>query len=440
MTMSFPIWIALAGALLLVMAFSATYFRHLPITSSAIYLGVGLLLGPVGFGAIAVDFSTKSTVIEHLTEIAVIISLFVGGLNLRLPLKAPEWRAVYRLAGPLMVATIGGVAVLAHYLLGFPWAAAFLLGAILAPTDPVLAGMVTVNDSSDHDRMRYGLSGEAGFNDGAAFPFVIFSLLWLEHGHVGGWVAGWAMWRLVWAVPAGLLCGYLLGKGLSHVAIHLRTRNPGIGSPGDFLALALIAISYTAAEAIGSWGFLSVFAAGLGFRHGEIALSGRRGADDANVPAEAVAAAGGNDEDPHHPAKPVGKLFAEIITFGGTAERLLEMLLVVLLGICLGTYWDSRALTVALILFVVIRPLFSQWVLAGTPTSRSQRWLIGWFGIRGLGSVYYLAYALNHSKVALPGDLAGVALSVVALSVAVHGVSSPLLYFYEKSSWRKRLR
>jgi len=433
--MSFPIWIALAGALLLVMAFFAAHVRQLPVTSSAIYLGVGLMLGPAGIGVIAVDFSSESTVIEHLTEIAVIISLFVGGLNLRLPLNAPEWRAVYRLAGPLMVATIAGVAVVAHFLLGFPWAAAFLMGSVLAPTDPVLAGMVTVNHSRDHDRMRYGLSGEAGFNDGAAFPFVIFSLLWMEHGHVGGWVVDWAMWRLVWAVPVGLLCGYFLGKGLSHVGIHLRTRNPSTGAPGDFLALALIAISYTAAEAIGAWGFLSVFAAGLGFRHGEKAHSEEDGTRDADVPAEAGAAAGGDDEESRPPSQPVGNMFAEIITFGGTAERLLEMMLVVLLGICLGTYWDWRALPVALILFVVIRPLFSQLVLLGTPTSRSQRWLIGWFGIRGLGSLYYLAYALNHTKVAIPAGVAGVALTVVALSVAAHGISSPLLHFYE--TWRK---
>lgn len=437
--MSFPIWIALAGALLLVMAFSAAYFRQLPITSSAIYLGVGLMLGPTGIGAIAVDFNSESTVIEHLTEIAVIVSLFVGGLNLRLPLNAPEWRAVYRLAGPLMIATIAAVAVLAHFMLGFPWAAAFLLGSVLAPTDPVLAGTVTVNHSRDHDRMRYGLSGEAGLNDGAAFPFVVFSLLWLEHGHVGAWVADWAMWRLIWAVPVGLLCGYFLGKGLSRVAIHLRTRNPSAGAPGDFVALALIAISYAAAEAIGAWGFLSVFAAGLGFRQEEKALSEVDAARNADVPAEALAAAGGNDGDPRAPAQPVGNMFAEIITFGGTAERLLEMLLVVLLGICLGTYWDWRALPVALILFVVIRPLFSQLVLIGTPTSPSQRWLIGWFGIRGLGSLYYLAYALNHTKAAIPAGLAGVALTVVALSVAAHGISSPLLHFYEKRR-RKRSR
>ncbi len=83
---------------------------------------------------------------------------------------------------------------------------------MLAPTDPVLAGMVSVNDARDKDRMRYGLSGEAGFNDGAAFPFVIFALLWMEHGRVDQWATGWAMHCLIWAIPAGLLLGFFLGK------------------------------------------------------------------------------------------------------------------------------------------------------------------------------------------------------------------------------------
>lgn len=424
--MNFPSWIALAGVVLLIMAFSAAYVRRLPVTSSAIYLALGLILGPAGMGVIHVDFSSESTVVEHLTEIAVIISLFVGGLNLRLPLNHLAWRAAYRLAGPLMLASILGVAILGHYFASLSWPVAFLLGSILAPTDPVLASMVTVNDSSDHDRMRYGLSGEAGFNDGAAFPFVIFSLLWLEHGTVGNWVTGWALWRLLWAIPIGLLCGYVLGKGLGRLAMHLRTRNPHTGAPGDFLALALIAISYVAGEWVGAWGFLSVFAAGLGFRHSEIAVSETHA--DSSVPAEAKT--GGS---PSHPAKSVGNMVGEIISFGSTAERLLEMLVVVLLGICLGTYWDWRALPVAFGLFVFVRPVFTWLALIGTDTRRSQRWLMGWFGIRGLGSLYYLAYAINHTREPVPAELAGITLSVVALSVMAHGITSPLLHFYEKS-------
>jgi hypothetical protein len=182
--MTFLAWMGVVGALLLLMALSSALLRRLPITTSAIYLAAGIGIGPVGLGWVEINFISSGVWIEHLTEVAVIVSLFVGGLKLRLPLSNSAWIAAYRLAGPVMVASILGVAAFSHYVIGISWPAAFLLGAVLAPTDPVLAGTVSVNDAADHDRMRYGLSGEAGFNDGAAFPFVIFGLMWMEYDHI----------------------------------------------------------------------------------------------------------------------------------------------------------------------------------------------------------------------------------------------------------------
>ena len=199
-----------------------------------------------------------------------IISLFVGGLKLRLPLRDPAWVAAFHLAGSVMLATIVGVALFARLILGLDTATALLLGAVLAPTDPALASTVSVNDAADHDRMRYGLSGEAGLNDGLAFPFVVFALLWGDHGGAGSWIGGWVMHRLVWAIPAGLLLGYALGKGVGWLAIWLRSRQRDTAAPNDFLALALIALSYVVAQSIGAWGFLAVFAAGVGLRHAEL--------------------------------------------------------------------------------------------------------------------------------------------------------------------------
>src|SRR4028118_372842 len=134
--MSFLAWMGLTGALLLLMALSSAYLRRLPITTSAIYLALGLLVSPFGLNLIDINFVEWRVWFEHLTEIAVIVSLFIGGLKLRLPLKNPVWSAAYRLAAPVMVACMIGVALFAHYVFGFDWAAAFLLGAILAPTDP----------------------------------------------------------------------------------------------------------------------------------------------------------------------------------------------------------------------------------------------------------------------------------------------------------------
>ena len=445
--MSFLAWMGLVGALLLLMALSSAYLRRLPITTSAIYLALGLLVSPIGLGLININFVEWRVWFEHLTEIAIILSLFIGGLKLRLPLHNPVWQAAYRLAVPVMLASIAGVAVFSHFVFGLDWAIAFLLGALLAPTDPVLASTVSVNDAGDHDRMRYGLSGEAGFNDGAAFPFVIFALLWAEYGELGGWVSGWVLHRLVWAIPAGLLLGYFLGKGIGRLAIWLRSRHQETDAPNDFLALALIALAYVGAETIGAWGFLAAFAAGVGFRRAEIKTveenpepehNETEEAEEAQLtahpPAEEFVGKKIEEEELKHPSKAAGMVVAEIISFGNTAERLLEVLLLLLVGICLGIYWDWRAIPLALALFFVIRPLAALIFLLKTPTGKMQRLMMGWFGIRGIGSLYYLSYALNHGLNSNIADTVGITLSVVALSILIHGISSqPILDFYERA-------
>ncbi len=447
--MSFLAWMALTGVLLLLIALSSAYLRSMPITTSAIYLAVGVLIGPLGLGLVEINFVEWRVWFEHLTEIAVIVSLFVGGLKLRLPLRDAAWSAAYRLAGPVMIASICGVAVFSHFLLGFAWPVSFLLGALLAPTDPVLASTVSVNDAADKDRMRYGLSGEAGFNDGAAFPFVVFALTWLEFDRIGGWVGGWALHRLIWAVPVGLLIGYLLGRGVGRLAIWLRSRHKDSAAPNDFLCLALIALAYVGAETAWAWGFLAAFAAGIGFRHAEVMTSredpvGKRPQNAVKksvetgsaeeVPAEKFVEADIDEENLQHPTTAGGLVVSEIISFGDTAERLLEVLMVILVGVCLAIYWDWRAVPLGLALFFLIRPLAVLVFLQRTPTGPYQRAMMAWFGIRGIGSLYYVSYSLNHGLNDDIAEVVGIVLSVVAISILLHGISSqPLLDLYEKA-------
>lgn len=448
--MDFLGWMGLIGIFLLLMALSSAYINHLPITTSAIYLALGLLISAFGFDLISIDFVEWKVWFEHLTEIAVIVSLFIGGLKLRLPLRNEAWSAAFRLAAPVMLISIAGVAIFVHYIIGFEWSAAFLLGAILAPTDPVLASTVSVNDAGDHDRMRYGLSGEAGFNDGASFPFVIFALLWAEYGKLDNWIWGWALHRIVWAVPAGLILGFFLGKFVGRIAIWLRSRHQETDAPNDFLALALIALAYVSAEYIGAWGFLAAFAAGIGFRRAEIKVVQENPINKAETKNKSeINYTENKDEVPHppaedlveksteqelkHPTKAAGLMVAEIISFGDTAERLLEVMMVVLVGICLSIYWDWRAVPLAAALFFIIRPLATLLFLIRTPTGKIQRLMMGWFGIRGIGSLYYLSYALNHGLNENIEPIVGITLSVVALSILVHGISSqPILNFYER--------
>ncbi|CEG51770.1 sodium/proton antiporter, CPA1 family [Stutzerimonas kunmingensis] len=445
--MNFLEWMAVLGVLLLILALASAFLRWLPITTSLIYLGFGVLIGQLGIGLWEMEFLHIAGWMEHLTEVAVLVSLFVSGLKLRMPLRHPAWKSAYVLAGPVMLACIGGVTLLCHYVFGLSWGVAVLIGAILAPTDPVLASLVQVNDARDSDRLRYGLSGEAGFNDGTAFPFVVFGLMLIAQGQLeADWVGEWALHRLLWAVPAGLLIGFLLGKLVGRVAIYLRARHTDTAmSPNDSLALALIALAYVGAELAGAWGFLAVFAAGLGLRHAEIAA-----ADDSETPSEELI----NDAVPHlaegglapralslddrqlgQPRVAAGVLMGDVLAFGGQLERSLEVLLVTMLGVLVSVHWDWRAVPLGLALFLLIRPLSVMLLMPRRYLDRAQCLTAGWFGIRGIGSLYYLSYAVTHGL--LPDEaqtIIGLVLSVVALSIVLHGLSTqPLLRRYERS-------
>lgn len=278
-------------------------------------------------------------------------------------------------------------------------------------------------------------------NDGSAFPFVVFGLSWLEAGSLDGWVGAWAWWRLAWAVPAGLWLGYAFGRLIGRLGITLRQHTRDLHAPSDFLCLAVIALAYAGAEAIGAWGFLAVFAAGVGVRHAErrsaepapgAARSGAGGADG-QPPSEHVVPDRPDPQDLANPTVAAGVLVGETLVFGETLERLLEVVLVVLVGILLAPHASPVGMAVAAALFLVIRPAAVGIALARSSLSRRQHWLLGWFGIRGIGSLYYLAYALGHGLDGPDALLAcDVVVTVVAASIVVHGVTGqPLVDWYE---------
>jgi NhaP-type Na+/H+ or K+/H+ antiporter len=445
--MSFILWVAVLGAVLLTLALTSSYLRWMPVTTSAVCLVLGAAIGPAGFGLLKLDTADASIWMEHLTEVAVLFSLFVCGLKLRSPLKHKNWRIAVGLAGPVMLLTIVGVCLLLHYALQLSWGASVLIGSILAPTDPVLAALVQVNDARDDDSVRFGLSGEAGLNDGIAFPFVILGLLLLQHEGNPGWLGDWVLRSLIWAVPAGFLTGYWMGRGIGRLTLALRIKNDDSTlSPNDYLALALIALAYVGAESIHAYGFLSVFAAGLGLRQEEVSSTGND-----ELPAEHLVqpVVGHQNVEPQHAVHgdtdnledtqvAAGIMMGDMLAFGSLVERAMEVFLVTLLGVVLIAHWDWRALLVGGVLFFLVRPLSVAVMPWGRLLDWRQRMLIGWFGIRGIGSLYYLFYALNHglgqSVSTLCMDLT---LSVVALSILIHGISTqPTLARYERRKKR----
>ena len=199
-TLLFNLGFALVGLLLVVMTLSSSLISRVPFSSAILYLAVGVGIGPWGLGLLVLDPVDDAHLIERLTEMAVLISLFSVGLKLDLPLRDRRWRIPVQLASVSMVITVGAITAVGVWLLNLPLGAAVLLGAILAPTDPVLASDVQVADPQDRDRLRFGLTGEGGLNDGTAFPFVMLGLGLFSLHDLGEW--GWRWWAVdvVWAV------------------------------------------------------------------------------------------------------------------------------------------------------------------------------------------------------------------------------------------------
>lgn len=431
----------LIGVLLIAMTMGNSLIARLPVSASMLYLLVGLGLGPAGLGLLMLDpFQEDRVLMERLTEIAVLISLFTAGLKLELPLRDLRWRIPVRLATVSMAVNVAAVAALAYGLLGLSLGAAVLLAAILSPTDPVLASDVQVAEGGDRDRLRFGLTGEGGLNDGTAFPFVMLGL-GLLHVHDLG-AGGWRWWAVdvVWAVAGGLGIGYALGVLVGRAILVLRTRHHEALGADEFLVLGLIALAYGVALWLHAYGFLAVFAAGLALRrlHPVAGVAPVPARTHGPPPGAAMSA-----ENIHNAESAEGheQLMRAVARFNTELEHVAEVAVVLMVGALLTwVQWDWRMLWFVPVLFLLVRPLAVFSGLWGTPVARSQQRLMAWFGIRGIGSVYYLAYAIGHAlEPALARQLLSITLVVVVASVVVHGISvTPLMERYEKR--RKQVR
>jgi sodium/hydrogen antiporter len=424
------LWYIVVGLLLVAMALSDSMLRRIPVTTPMLYLAVGVLLGPVGLGLLVLDPVEHAELLERVAEIVVIISLFAAGLKLRAPLSERRWVVPVALALGSMSLTVGLITAVGWLVLGLPLGAAVVLGAVLAPTDPVLASDVQVGEPSDRDRLRFSLTAEAGLNDGTAFPFVMLGLGLLGLHEMGDW--GWRWWAVdvVWAVGAGLAVGAALGTLVGRLVIHLRRAHREALGLDDFLALGLITLSYGIALGIHSYGFLAVFAAGLAVRRIE-----RQHTGEADPPpsVEAAAASEEAEEEATDPDTAPAYMAQAVLGFSEQLERIGTVAVVLLVGAMLVVERiPPEVLWFAPLLFLVVRPLAVVPALFRSGLTGVQLGLVGWFGIRGIGSVYYLSYAVARGVPEPEASLLmGIVLGVVATSIIVHGVSvKPLIGRY----------
>ena len=368
-------------------------------SASVVYLGLGLL------AAVAielldvrwVDPLQDAEVIERASELALIVALFATGLKLDRELSAAGWKHVARLLVVAMPLTIAAVALFGTAVMGLSLGAAIVLGAALAPTDPVLAGDVGVGPPGEEEERdpNFAVTGEAGLNDGLAFPFVFLGLfVAAEPG--SDWLGEWLAADVLYAILVGVVIGAAAGYGIAAAVVWLRDRDLLAHDLDGWLAIAAVLLIYGVTEAAGAYGFLAAFAGGVAFRRYERDHEYNRRVHDG----------------------------AEIV------EKFSELGVVLLLGsvVTLGAFGEPGlgGWLLVPVLLLVVRPVAVVAALIGTGMARAERSFLAWFGVRGIGSLYYAAVAVGTGL--LPRDEAATVFwataACVIASVLIHGMTA----------------
>ncbi|OIQ98288.1 K(+)/H(+) antiporter NhaP [mine drainage metagenome] len=426
-------WFMFVGGLLLFMGLTASILKRSVVTSAIIYLAVGVLVGPTALNLFHFNPLKESALLEVLTEVAVLISLFSAGVKMPVPFTFARWRAPIMLATVSMTVTVATVAAFAYYVLNLPLGAGVLLGAIVAPTDPVLATDVQIRHPGDHDQLRFTITCEAGMNDGSAFPFVMLGMGMLGLHEIGDYGINWLLLDVLWATVSGITIGVVAGVALARLGWKLRSKPHKHELMDDFLGLGLIGVVYGLTTLVNGWGFLAVFFAAVALRQTELKLAeAARVAFDSSKTQQSARAAGKAQAE----LEPPETVSQGSLVFKEHLERLSEVMLVLLIGGSLYlNSWTWDAVWLALFLFVIARPVSVVVGLLGTNTTWRIRGMTGWFGVRGIGSLYYLMYAIeNGLPEALSLQLIQMTLIVVTLSILLHGTSvKPLMGLF----WRR---
>lgn len=392
-----PYILALTGAGLLIalVAWMPLALKRLPLSLPIVCIGLGAGL----FLLVEPDLRplpmAHPEFTERLTEFVVIIALMGAGLKIDRVFNIHRWAVTWRLLAITMPLSILAITLLGAWA-GLPWAAALLLGAALAPTDPVLAADVQVGPpkTGEEDEVRFGLTSEAGLNDGLAFPFVHLAIaLCLAATTREPWLGEWLSYRVLWEIAAGVGGGWLIGRAFGWLTFRMPAESQLAKTGDGLIAIAATFVSYGLTEIIHSYGFLAVFVTALTLRHCHREHEFNREMHDVTEQIERIA------------------MMVLLLLFGGA----------VVSGLLAGLSWVD--VVIALAVLLVIRPLAGLIGLIGLKAATSEKLTLAFFGIRGVGSIYYLAYALNHAPFHGAQRLWGIVGLIVLLSILLHGLT-----------------
>lgn len=398
------------GLLIALVAWLPLALKRLPLSLPIVCIGIGagiFLLPQVQLQPLPLRYPQ---IAERLTEFVVIIALMGAGLKIDRVVGWRRWGITWRLIGITMPLSILAILGLASWAMGLPLAIALLLAASLAPTDPVLASDVQVGPpkTGEEDEVRFGLTSEAGLNDGAAFPFIHLAIMLAASAATGQpWLAEWLSYRVVWEIGGGIAGGWLVGRIFGWLTFHVPAKTK-LSKTGDgMIALSATFVSYGLTEIIHVYGFLAVFVTALTFRHTHREHDFQREMHDLTEQVERLA------------------MMVLLILFGGALVS----------GLLSTITWTDAA--VAATILLVIRPAAGLIGLIGHPAAQGEKLTLSFFGIRGVGTFYYLAYGINNMAIADAERLWGVVGLVVLGSILLHGLTvTPMMRSLDRQQGR----
>lgn len=404
------------GVVVLLTAWLPMALRRLPLSLPICCVAIGILLAWSPFTPLPhMNPLENGGIAEHFTEFVVIVALMGAGLKIDRPLGFRRWATTWRLLGFAMPISIAAIALLGWGLLGLGAASALLLGAALAPTDPVLASDIQVGppQTGEEDDVRFALTSEAGLNDGLSFPFVLAAIAMAnQSGNSISWIGQWFAIDVVWKLGAGIGMGWVVGRILGYLTFRA-PRFGRIARTGDGLAaLGFTSIAYGVTELIHGYGFVAVFVSALTLRSVE------RGS----------------------------AFHGQLHDFGEQIERLLTMVLLVCFGSVLAegtllSHVDWRVVVVAVIVITLVRPLAAWTSLIGCRRPKAERFIVSVFGIRGVGSIYYLAYAAGQAQFGGIEVVWSEVFLIILISIVLHGIAvTPVMMWIDRERGVDSLR
>lgn len=385
------------GLAALSMAWMPIISRKTRVSYSIVFVLIGMALFAIFERILPLPHPLKdNSIILHLTEMVVIISLMGSGLRIDTPFSLKTWRIPFRLVSITMVLSIAIVTLISVYLLGLPWSSSLLLGAVLAPTDPVLASDVQVGppNTPDKNDVKFNLTAEAGMNDGSAFPFTWLAILVAAGMEKIPNMGNWVLYYLLYKIAIALILGWLAGRALGWLLFVVPKSKPLWKTRDGLISLAATLVVYSVTEMVSGYGFVAVFVAAVTLRNSEL----------------------------------THKLHRTLHEFIDQMERILVAIVLLMLG---GSLTKSllNPLTLGMFLFALafvflVRPLTAYITLGGAGMKQKEKFAVAFFGIKGIGSFYYLSFALSEGKFAEPDVLWAITGCIVLISITIHGLTA----------------